>query len=282
MNRGKIKFTCEKDVFEFLDSSREWLKTMFPDTWVSVNDPKGVSRKVAMDTLINFKILRCKKWLTDVLERAIEISISGQYDEIPPTAIDVPPRVARIIIHACLDILACERDLTDDGLLYASDVASVLNIDAHAVDTLIEQVQYVKRKRFTQMLLECLNDQQRYWVAAMLWQAIHIDDKVHTQEYKYFENISHLLNYDQVKFHQLEQDHDLPHHLPIQHFDETMRSSIYKYIVEIVMIDGEYDPKEAEFIQFIGETFNFDKSQQDQIIQPVASALMLRRSLFSY
>ena len=47
------------------------------------------------------------------------------------------------------------------------------------------------------------------------------------------------------------------------------------------MLDEEYSSEEAQLIQDIGKAFGFDKTQQDEIIQPIASALMMRKSLFS-
>lgn len=279
----KIKLSCENDVFEFFDNAKDLIHVLFPKSAVVCKKSEESHKKeLSTDAVTEKKLDQKKSWISDILEMGIKVSTMEEYNEEPPAPISLPFKIARRVTIDVLKILATGRHLSDNGLIFIGDVGEALKMDHEAVDTCIEQVQYDKRKEFTQFLLEYLTESQRYWVALMLYKAIHADNQVHPLEYKYFENIIHLLGYDQMKLNHLYEDFPKLEDIPRPLFEPYICAHIFKYIVEIVMIDEEYAPEEAKFIKDVGASFGYDKQEQDEIIQPVASALMTRRSLFSY
>ena len=278
----RIQIACQRDLFRFFETAEELFSAVLASQELP-SLPETQHQELREHT--TQQIEHYKGWIKEVLGKAIIISkmdAEGAYEENPPDPITIPLHVGQRVIKDVLKILSCGSDLSDPGLMYAGDVSNALSVAPSLVDTYIEEIQNEKRKDFTQMLLDSLNEDQCYWIAAMLWMAVHVDGETHPQEYKYFENIAHLLQYDQVKLKQLEKEHKEMTDIPKQPFVSKLSAHIYRYIVEIVMIDGQYVDAEAKFIQEIGTLFGYDKAQQDQIIQPVASALMLRRSLFMY
>ncbi|MBF0287703.1 MAG: TerB family tellurite resistance protein [SAR324 cluster bacterium] len=281
-NQQKIKLTCEKNIFDFFDSAQGTILSMFPKTKLVADNKTSETDSFSLETEVIQQFKRRKQWIGEVFNNAIQISVSETYEELPIDSIHFIPKISHRLVRDLLKILSEGGNLSDNGLLYIGDIGNALGLETQEIDILIEQVQYERRKEFTQRLLELLTEDQSFWVALMLWKAIHIDEKVDYREYKYFENIIHLLSYEQKKLTSLKENHHKPIELPDPFFDARLCVQIYRYIVEIVMIDEEYTPKEAEFIQQIGNLFGYDKMQQDEIIQPVASAIMLRKSLFSY
>ena len=278
----RIQIACQRELFRFFDTAQELFSSILSSQELqTLQEAQNLEvREHSTQQIENYK-----KWIKDVLRKAIiisELEAGEEYEENPPNTIELPLHVGQRVIKDVLQILSCGRDLSDSGLMYAGDVSNALSVAPALVDTYIEEIQYEKRKVFTQTLLEYLDEDQCYWIASMLWIAVHVDGETHPQEYKYFENIAHLLQYDQVKLKQLEKEYKEISHIPQQPFVSKLSSHIYRYIVEIVMIDGQYVDAEAKFIQDVGKLFGYDKTQQDEIIQPVASALMLRRSLFMY
>ncbi|MBF0276638.1 MAG: TerB family tellurite resistance protein [SAR324 cluster bacterium] len=279
-NQKQTKLTCTAEIFEDLDYAASLIECIFPElknAESSQNDPKSYS---SLSTQTSMRIRKCKLWIGDVFEAAISASRVEEFEEIPPEVLKLPEKTARKVIQGVLKILTCGNELSDNGYMFLSDVANALEIAPFVTDTCIEQHQYEKRKNFTLLLRKNLTEKQRFWVARMLWRAIHADRLVHTREYKYFENILQLLDYDQGKIARLEKEMDESAPLPFPGFDPQFKAQIFQYIVEIVMIDGEYSTEEASLIKTLGNMFEFDEHEQDNIIQPVASALMLRRSLF--
>ena len=62
--------------------------------------------------------------------------------------------------------------------------------------------------------------------------------------------------------------------------EQNLRKEIYRYIVEIMMIDDEYTEEEANFVRDVGEQLGYDAHERDKVIQPVASAQMIRKIHF--
>lgn len=282
-NQKKIQLAFETRVFDFFDSAEHTLTELFPKTelLIPTQDSSG-KQSVPIGKGVAKEFHHCKTWIKQVFDKAIEVSIKGDYDETPPESMHFISKIQEGIIHNLLKVLSESGSLSDCGLMFIGDVGKALGLDSQSIDIHIEQVQYERRKEFTKKLLELLSEEQLYWVALMLWNAVHIDDKVDYREYKYFENILQLIHYEQKKLIQLKKDSDNPITLPDPLFDAWLCVQVYRYIVEIVMIDEEYSPKEATFIQHIGDLLGYDKTQQDKIIQPIAAALMVRKSLFSY
>ncbi len=277
-----IQKSCQGDLFEFFDAAQELFVSMLSSA--KIQSGQEIQTTEIKEYSIE-QIQIYQKWITVVLKKAIMISGYGETDEYaenPPDALELPRFVGQRLIKDILQILSCGRDLSDGGLLFIGDVGEALSLEASQLDTLIEGGQYQKRRDFTEILLDCLDEVQCYWIASMLWKAIHIDGKIHPQEYKYLENIGQLVRYNPMKLKQMETDFANQTDIPDPPIAAKLKAHIYKYIVEIVMVDGEYLDVEAKFVQDIGALFGYDKRQQDAIIQPVASALMLRRSLFIY
>lgn len=283
-NQKKLKLAFELKIFDFLDSVQGSLILLFPNAELLLSDEASPSKKkFSLETKLSEELKLHKAWIHDVFEKAIQISITDKYDEKPLKSITYIPKIAHGIIQNLLIILSeGGGDLSDNGLMFIGDVGDALGVDSKSIDIAIEQVQYDRRKQFTQKLLELLTEEQLYWVTLMIWNAVHIDEKVDYREYKYFENILQLSNFEHKQLYRLKEDQAKPLNRPEPFFDPWLCTQIFRYIVEIVMIDEEYNPLEAKFIQKVGEIFGYDKKQQDEIIQPVMAALMVRKSLFSY
>lgn len=273
---------CRSEMNEMLDAGQALFESLYSEIRQLTTDAGEKVQTLPAKQHVQSAIHKRKRWIELVLADAVKVSLNPEADELPPDPVKLPPPMARKLVWYVLQVLAAGGDLSDGGLYFLSDVGNSLGMEPWILQNQIEQVQYDKRREFTQALLEYLDADQCYWVALMLWKAIHADKVVHPREYKYFENIGQLLQQDQTKLHQLEEDHRKLKNLPAPTFSEALFPHVYKYIVEIVMIDEEYDSAESEFVQLVGELFNYDKSRQDEIIQPVASALMLKKSLFAY
>ncbi|MGK0290626.1 MAG: putative tellurite resistance protein B-like protein [bacterium] len=277
-SQQKIKLACETKVFDFFDTAQSTIITAFPDASLVTSESVKTSLEIAITK--QFEI--CKNWVTNIFETAIQVSTSSEYDDSPIEAIHFTPKIALKIFRDLLKVLSENGSLSDNSLIFVEAVGIALAIDFQSIDSSIEQVQYERRKEFTERLLEELTEEQRYWVALMLWKAIHIDGKVDYREYKYFENIMCLIHFEQKVLTQLKGDNDKPIKFSKSFVDAELCVHIFRYIVEIVMIDEKYTSQEAQFIQELGNLFEYDKTQQDSIIQPVSAALMLRRALFPY
>jgi len=276
-NQQAIKRACQKAVFDFLDSAKDTLNHFFPAADL-VLPGEGPSK---LEAAITKKSEVLKQWISEIFDTAIQISIDDEYQEIPIEAAHSIPIISQRIFHALLRILSGNRNLTDNALLFLDAVGRALEMEAASIDISIEQMQYERRKEFTQRLIDNHTEEQCSWVAHLLWTAIHIDEKVDYREYKYLENIMHLINFDQKVLYLLDKGNGkplLPPPLPF--IDPQFCIQIYRYITEIVMIDEKFSPEEAAFIQEVGRLLEYDKAQQDDIIQPIISALMLRKFLF--
>ena len=86
-----------------------------------------------------------------------------------------------------------------------------------------------------------------------------------------------MIEHDPLRFQQLCQlDTNIP--FPsIFGLDQNLRKEIYRYTVEIVMIDDEYTEEEANFVRVVGEQLGYDAHERDKIIQPAASTQMIRK-----
>lgn len=272
----KIIKKCKTRLFEDLDASANLIASLYQENTTISQE----GQEAPLHTDITQKIKGYKHWISDLLDKAIFVSSIEEYDEPPPETIQLPISISSKLIQDLLQILTYGNNLKDGDLMFLSDVGNAINFSPPILSTLIEQAQYEKRKAFTELLLEHFNESQCQWVAKMLWEAIHVDQRVHPKEYKYFENVMHLLQYDQAKLNEMEKDINNILATNEPSFASEFNHPIFQYIVEIVMVDGEYSNEEAKFIKQIGASLGYDQHQQDQIIQPVASTLMLRQSLF--
>lgn len=281
VQQEKIKLHCENELFKFFDASLEFTEILFPNASAIGSTIEGeTSNPLSISKIATRKIKRCKSWIKEVLEKAILVTTLENYENFDLKEINLPHEISLKISWSVLEILSCGYDLTDNGLLFLNDIKDLLGIDVDIINKQIDQILYKKRSTFTQTLISSLTEDQLFWVACMLWRAVHIDDNLHQKEYKYFQNIYQLLQHDQNKFDHLNDRYKKITPIIMDYFSYRFSSQIFKYIVEIVMADEEYTAEEAEFIKEMGKVFNFDKHTQDKIIQPIASALMLRSSLF--
>lgn len=282
-NQKKIKSIYEAKLFADLNFGAELITSIFSEM-DEMEEMMEEMEELEDQSLLPTRIMGqqvedYKQWIRDVFEMAIQASSVKEFEELPPDPIKLPQKIAKTLIYGVLEILSYGQIISKNGFMLLSDVGNALGFTPGEMDNVIEQFQCDKRKEFTQLILENLSEKQCFWMAQVLWTAIHVDGKIHPNEYKYLENILHLLKYNQLQINRLQEEVDKVPPLP-EPFDPSFNVQIFQYIVEIVLIDGEYSPEEAELIKELGEVFGYNDIQQEQIIEPIGSALMLRRSLF--
>ena len=220
------------------------------------------------------------QWVETIFEQAVLVASTDHYEEEEIKVHPLAGPVSLQLLEKLLHILSMDQPLSQDKLDFINDVRLALGVSGKDVDKLIEQSDYLRRRNFTSNLLELLEEEQRYWVAQMIWRAIHADHRVDQREYKYVETILQLIEHDPLRFQQLCQlDSQVPFPSIIE-LDQNLRKEIYRYIVEIMMIDDEYTEEEANFVRDVGEQLGYDAHERDKIIQPVASAQMIRKIHF--
>jgi uncharacterized tellurite resistance protein B-like protein len=220
------------------------------------------------------------QWVETIFEQAVLVASTDHYEEGEIKVHPLAGPVSLQLLDKLLHILSVDQPLSQDKLDFINDVRLALGVSGKDVDKLIEQSDYLRRRNFTTNLLELLEEEQRYWVAQMIWRAIHADHRVDQREYKYVETILQLIEHDPLRFQQLCQlDSKVPFPSIIG-LDQNLRKEIYRYIVEIMMIDDEYTEEEANFVRDVGEQLGYDAHERDKVIQPVASAQMIRKIHF--
>jgi len=281
-NQNKIRRDCETTMIHFFDFALHTITNFYPDAELLIpNKTTSEQEKINLEESIKKQFEICKTWIREVFDQAIQISVGKEYNETSIEPIHFIPTVTHRIFGDLLKVLSERGSISDDSLIFLGEVGKGLGIDPKTIDISIEQTQYEQRKIFTERLKMQLSEEQLYWVALMLWTAIHIDRKVDYREYKYFENIMQLINFDHKKLIKLKEDSTKPIKLSEPFIDLNLCDHVYRYIIEIVMIDENYCSEEAEFIQELGGLLGYDKAKQDEIIQPTTSTVMLRNSLFS-
>lgn len=274
-DQKKKKDKGVRDFFSFLDAMEDFIEHLFP------NSEEVCEDKQDLNGLFLSRIEQTKSWIQKVYDSSLESYHSDNIDDlIQFEEINLPAKLSGRIISDLLKIFSTRLHLSENEILFLSEVGIALQMNPEDVDAQIEKSLYQMRRDFTELIKKFLNEDQRYWVALMLWKAVHADHKIHPKEYKYFENIAQILNYNLKRLTQLEHESDDIQGLPLPQLDIRFYRHIFRYIVEIVMIDGQFDPDESQFVQEMGRRFGYDKDQQDQIIQPVASTLMLRQTIF--
>jgi uncharacterized tellurite resistance protein B-like protein len=267
VEQKRKKEKAVRDLFAFLDAMEDFVLHLFPE--------------VQPEQTVKQRFLKVKQWVKQVYDLALLTYNAENIDElIQIDPLDLPQNVSSRIIGDLLKVFSCRFHLSENEVLFLSEVGNAVSLPPEDVDANIEKSMYQMRKEFTELIKKFLNEDQRYWVALMLWKAVHADHKIHPKEYKYFENIAQILSYNLKRLTQLENEPDQFRGLPLPELDPRFYRHIFRYIVEIVMIDGQFDPDESQFVQEMGRNFGYDKKQQDLVIQPVASALMLRQNLF--
>ena len=270
-----IILKCNNEVASYLEAGKELFEIFFPSATIKTAD-SGKSGDA--DAVISYKIKYIQKWVSDVLENALAQSLSAEpLDLIPP-----PMKLARVlgksVIASLVEIFTTGKDMGDNDYYFIADVSSALGIDPSVAKKMIDQANYHIRKNFFDTLVHYLDDEQSMQCAILLIKAIRADDEVHPAEFKYIENISQLLRNDQAKIEQADQLAESG--MPKVFLKKDFGLYMFKYLTEIVMCDGEYDARESEFLQKVGDAFGYDKHKQDETIQPVAGSLMVKAALF--
>ena len=274
---SKLRYTFQTEICQLLEMGGELMMGLLPNATdkLSLNVPVEQLQQELKKALVEQS-----QWVETIFEQAVLVASTDHYEE---EEIKVHPLVGPVslqLLEKLLHILSVDQSLSQDKLDFINDVRLALGVSGKDVDKLIEQSDYLRRRNFTTNLLELLEEEQRYWVAQMIWRAIHADHRVDQREYKYVETILQLIEHDPLRFQQLCQLDSKVSFPSIIGLDQNLRKEIYRYIVEIMMIDDEYTEEEANFVRDVGEQLGYDAHERDKVIQPVASAQMIRKIHF--
>ena len=273
----KLRHTFQSEICQLLEMGGELMMGLLPNAMnkLSLNVPVEQLQRELKKAL-----MEQSHWVETIFEQAVLVASTDHYEEGEIKVHPLAGPVSLQLLDKLLHILSVDQSLSQDKLDFINDVRLALGVSGKDVDKLIEQSDYLRRRNFTSNLLELLEEEQRYWVAQMIWRAIHADHRVDQREYKYVETILQLIEHDPLRFQQLCQlDSKVPFSSIIG-LDQKLRKEIYRYIVEIMMIDDEYTEEEANFVRDVGEQLGYDAHERDKVIQPVASAQMIRKIHF--
>ena len=274
---NKLRYTFQTEICQLLEMGGELMMGLLP------NAMDKLSLNVPVEQLqheLKKALMEQSQWVETIFEQAVLVASTDHYEEEEIKVYPMAGPVSLQLLEKLLHILSMDQPLSQDKLDFINYVRLALGVSGKDVDKLIEQIDYLRRRNFTSNLLELLEEEQRYWVAQMIWRAIHADHRVDQREYKYVETILQLIEHDPLRFQQLCQlDSQVPFPSIIE-LDQNLRKEIYRYIVEIMMIDDEYTEEEANFVRDVGEQLGYDAHERDKIIQPVASAQMVRKIHF--
>ena len=274
---NKLRYTFQTEICQLLEMVGELMMGLLPNATdkLSLNVPVEQLQQELKKALVEQS-----QWVEKIFEQAVLVASTDHYEEEEIKVYPLAGPVSLQLLEKLLHILSMDQPLSQDKLDFINDLRLALGVSGKDVDKLIEQIDYLRRRNFTSNLLELLEEEQRYWVAQMIWRAIHADHRVDQREYKYVETILQLIEHDPLRFQQLCQlDSQVPFPSIIE-LDQNLRKEIYRYIVEIMMIDDEYTEEEANFVRDVGEQLGYDAHERDKIIQPVASAQMIRKIHF--
>lgn len=276
----KAKYiTLTKNCLDFVSSQlctgEEIFQSFFPNASLKVNDSR-----IEMEQAFKFQKERSKNWIERVLKEGIQIVEHETYPTSPPEEISVAQSIASKLIQTLTEMFSYQREISSDDYYFINDITTAMGVEAESVNAIIETVLYKKRKFFFSLLHEYLSPNQLYKCALLIYHAIHVDNYVHPAEYKYFEHINQLLDNDLVKLERVRKEKaSLPPDFKLV-MDRELAEYLFKTLTEIVMCDDDFEARESAFIQQIAKVLRFDKAAQDEIIQPVASAQMVKSALF--
>ena len=273
--RRLFKRECEEEIFILLEDGNSSILAFLPKATVYMGD-----KKLALDAVLARKSDSIKTWTSAVLDSAISICQSNTYPSRSPEAIMVSEQISRIIVRSLLNILSYNRSLTDKDYYFIGNVGSATGLPSEKVSVIIEQILYRIRKEFFQLLTRYLTVEDCHRCAVLLYKAIHADDFVHPAEYTYFENISQLVRNDQKALEKVKREGRVSSVHQDLSLNEEFSGYFYCYLVEVVMCNGQVDPKESAFVREVGNALGFDKKEQDAIIQPIALSMTAKAALF--
>ena len=274
---NKLRYTFQTEICQLLEMGGELMTGLLPNATdkLSLNVPVEQLQQELKKALVEQS-----QWVETIFEQAVLVASTDHYEEEEIKVHPLAGPVSLQLLEKLLHILSMDQSLSQDKLDFINNVRLALGVSGKDVDKLIEQIDYLRRRNFTSNLLELLEEEQRYWVAQMIWRAIHADHRVDQREYKYVETILQLIEHDPLRFQQLCQLDSKVSFPSIIGLDQNLRKEIYRYIVEIMMIDDEYTEEEANFVRDVGEQLGYDAHERDKVIQPVASAQMIRKIHF--
>jgi len=274
---SKLRNTFQTEICQLLEMGGELMMGLLPNAIdkLSLNVPVEQLQQELKKALVEQS-----QWVETIFEQAVLVASTDHYEDGEIKVHPLAGPVSLQLLEKLLHILSVDQPLSQDKLDFINDVRLALTVSGKDVDKLIEQSDYLRRRNFTTNLLELLEEEQRYWVAQMIWRAIHADHRVDQREYKYVETILQLIEHDPLRFQQLCQLDSQVTFPSIIGLDQNLRKEIYRYIVEIMMIDDEYTEEEANFVRDVGEQLGYDAHERDKVIQPVASAQMIRKIHF--
>ena len=274
---NKLRYAFQTEICQLLEMGGELMTGLLPNATdkLSLNVPVEQLQQELKKALVEQS-----QWVETIFEQAVLVASTDHYEEEEIKVHPLAGPVSLQLLEKLLNILSVDQHLSQDKLDFINDVRLALGVSGKDVDKLIEQSDYLRRRNFTSNLLELLEEEQRYWVAQMIWRAIHADHRVDQREYKYVETILQLIEHDPLRFQQLCQLDSKVSFPSIIGLDQNLRKEIYRYIVEIMMIDDEYTEEEANFVRDVGEQLGYDAHERDKVLQPVASAQMIRKIHF--
>jgi uncharacterized tellurite resistance protein B-like protein len=276
--RQQIITDCESKIDGLLTFGKDLFATMFPNARIIVTSQEA-STHWPTEKALHYKSEEIRHIIKLVFAEVLKVCKDEDHT-LPQSLVAIPRKMGELIIDGCLKIETFGRDLSDLDYYFLNDLGRGLNIAPREINGLIEQRLYKVRKKLFRELKPLLSDIQREISAWLLVRAIRADNRVHPAEIKYFEIVTELLDNDQIRLEQLESKADeLEKQLPMILID-NIAEFLFKYLVEIVMCDKNYDPVESKFIKEIAKAFEFNQTQQDTILQPIAAALMVKTDLF--
>jgi uncharacterized tellurite resistance protein B-like protein len=272
--RQQLKKSCENKTALVLADSYNVFNCYYPDAVLLAN-----GEKLPAQQYFEYRNNKTIQWVETILNHSIKAcNTDGEYD-FQPESIKVTENISKLVIDTVLKIFSYNRDLCDNDYYFISDICNAMGADPEVVGFIIEQSLSETRKKFFGMLVHFLTPEECLKCAILIYRAIKADNYVHPAEFKYFENISQLVRHDHQLLEQLKQRSQSQDIIQLS-INEEISKYIFKYLIEIVMCDGQFDSRESEYLKEIGSSFGLDNQQQDDIIQPVASLQMVQASLF--
>ena len=272
--RQQLKKGCENKVALTLADSYNVFNCYYPDAILIANE-----EKLPAHQYFEYKNNKTIQWVEDVLNQAIKACETEEGSDFQPETIKITENIGKLIIHTILKIFSYNRDLCDNDYYFISDTTNAMAFNLETVGYIIEQSLSDTRKGFFEMLVQFLTPEECLKCAILIYRAIKADNYVHPAEFKYFENISQLVRHDHQLLEQLKQRSHSQDKIRLS-INEELSKYIFKYLIEIVMCDGQFDSRESDYLKGIGESFGLNYQQQDEIIQPVASLQMVHAALF--
>ena len=275
----RLKEECISFFKQQLENGRDFFLSVFPNATIRAVLDAG-EKSAPARPYVHYRIEKIQSAVEAILHSATSDDPLTELKKVDLENLQLTERLSERLIKALVHLISCGRNLLENDFIFLGEVSAALNFPPSQVHLVIDQVQYESRKAFFNSAQTRLDEDQRDLCAILLLTAIRADDSVHPAEFKYFENISQLLNYDQARLEHIgisTASFDFNSSVRIPH---DIAVYLFEYLVEIVMCDRQYDPKESLFIQNVARTFGFDKRQQDDIIQPTAAALIIKADLF--